>query len=129
MFNSFPLNHLQDDNLFIILCGDRNWTDFKTIDNFLAVLSKDIEIVHGDCNGADKIGGYLAHKRGLIVHPESADWTKFGIKAGPIRNKLMVKKYPIDYVVVFHNDLLHSKGTIDMIKVALENNIPVLINK
>jgi hypothetical protein len=115
--------------MFIIVCGDRNWTDFYLIDEFLSLLTKDVEIVHGDCKGVDKIAGYLAHKRGLIVHPESADWSKFGTKAGPIRNRLMVKKYPIDYIVAFHNDLSHSKGTIDMIKVALENNIPVLINK
>lgn len=107
----------------ILICGDREWNDFKTIDDFLATLSPDTEIIEGDCRGADKISGYLAIKRGMKVYKESANWNKYGNEAGPIRNKLMIDKYHPDLVVAFHNNIERSKGTKNMLKQAKEHGI------
>jgi len=109
----------------ILICGDRFWNNFKVMDSFLKNLPVGSKVVHGDCRGADKIGGWLANKYGFEVYSEPAEWFKYGKKAGPIRNRLMLNKYKINYVWAFHDDLEKSKGTKDMVEAALEKGIPV----
>jgi hypothetical protein len=111
--------------MIVIMCGDRNWNDFKIIDAVLSILPPNTEIVEGNCRGVDKISGYLARKRGMIVHVESADWNKYKKGAGPIRNQEMLNKYKIDLVIAFHNDIEKSKGTMDMITRATKTGILV----
>jgi hypothetical protein len=112
----------------ILICGDRNWTDFKEIDSFLDSIlleyrRQDITIVEGDCRGADKIAGFIAFGKGMKVRKEPADWKKYGKAAGPIRNQYMLDKYKPDMVVAFHNDYENSKGTKDMCERAKTANI------
>jgi hypothetical protein len=116
----------------IILCGDRNWNDFKEISSFLDYIlleyrPEDVTVVHGDCKGADKIGGWLAHSKGMNVIPCPADWDKYGLAAGPIRNQFMLDKYHPDLVVGFHNNYNKSKGTKDMLTRAKKANIYTLL--
>jgi len=113
----------------IIICGDRNWKNFKIIDNFLVTLTQDTIIVEGDCKGADKISGYLAKNRGMNVITVSAKWDKFGKMAGPLRNSVMIHCYEPDLVVAFHNDIEHSKGTKNMVNQAKLAGIKVKIIK
>lgn len=113
--------------MIILVCGDRNWNDFNTIDKFLSTLQKGTEIVEGDCRGADKICGYLARKRGFIVHAEPANWGIHGHKAGPIRNRMMLDKYHPKLVVAFHNNINKSKGTKSMLNFAQMYGIQILI--
>lgn len=110
-----------------IFCGDRLWINFKIIDDVISKLPKGSKIFHGDCRGADKISGFLAKKRGFEVTPEPADWDRYGNKAGPIRNRLMLKKYYPDTVIAFHNDLDSSEGTKDMVNAALEFGLTVKV--
>lgn len=102
--------------IIILICGDRNWNNFKVIEDFILTLPKDTIIVEGDCRGVDKISGYLAQKHGLEVIPVPAKWDVYGRAAGPIRNQEMLDKYKPTLVVAFHNDIEHSKGTKDMIE-------------
>lgn len=113
----------------ILICGDRNWTNFKLIEDFILTLPKDTVIIEGDCRGADKISGFLARKHGLEVIVVSAKWNKYGLKAGPIRNQEMIDDYKPDLVIAFHNDLEHSKGTKDMVQKAINFGIKVQIIK
>ena len=39
----------------ILICGSRDWRNFKIIENFLFTLEKDTVIIHGGCRGADTI--------------------------------------------------------------------------
>lgn len=114
----------------VLICGDREWTELYPIRRELLRLDKegDIElVVHGDCRGADRIGGVIATNLGIVVKSEPAKWTKHGKAAGPIRNRLMVKKYKPNIVLAFHKDLRKSKGTKDMVQVALEAGIEVRV--
>jgi hypothetical protein len=113
----------------VLICGDRNWKNFNTIDNFLATLPQDTIIIEGDCRGADKIAGYLAKKRGMNVITVSAKWDKFGKMAGPLRNSVMIHCYEPILVVAFHNDIEHSKGTKNMVNQAKLAGIEVKIIK
>jgi hypothetical protein len=115
--------------MIVLICGDRNWNNFKIIDKFLDTLPPDATILEGDCRGADKISGYLARQRGMEVITEPADWEADAKMAGPIRNQRMLDKYEVNLVVAFHNDISNSKGTKDMVLRARKANIEVKIIK
>jgi hypothetical protein len=115
--------------LIVLICGDRNWNNFKLIEAFIITLPKSTKIVEGDCRGADKISGYLARKHGLEVIPVPAKWELYGKAAGPIRNQEMIDKYKLDLVVAFHNHIESSKGTKDMIERAKKAGIEFRIIK
>lgn len=115
--------------MIVLICGDREWKDFKTIDDFLATLSIDTKVIEGDCRGVDKISGFLAKKHGMEVIPVRAKWEKFGNYAGPLRNSAMIHCYEPDLVVAFHNDIEHSKGTKNMLFQASKAGIPTKLIK
>jgi len=115
--------------LRILICGDRNWTNFKVIENYILTLPLGTIIIEGDCRGADKISGYLARQHGFNVVRVSAKWEKYGLAAGPIRNQEMLDTYKPNLVVAFHNHIEDSKGTKDMIERASRYGIETKIIK
>lgn len=110
----------------IIICGDRNWTDIRLINEFLDHLYPwDDTILHGMAKGADTIADNLGHEKHFTVKRFPAQWWKIGHAAGPIRNKKMIDQRP-DLVVAFHSCLEKSKGTKSMVNLAVANDIPVI---
>lgn len=109
----------------ILICGDRNWSNIKIIDEYIKTLPKDTVIIEGGCRGADAIAGFLAKKCGLKVEVYPANWTKYGKSAGPIRNREMLNKGKPDLVVAFHDDIDSSKGTKNMVWLAIEKGVEV----
>lgn len=111
----------------IIVCGDRNWTDYKLILRTLKGLEKGPHtIIDGKAPGADSLG----HKAALALKwPYKrfrAEWEKYGLAAGPIRNERMKKEGKPDLVLAFHDDLEHSKGTKHMVSIAEKANVKVM---
>ena len=113
----------------ILICGDRNWKDVETIENFVKSLPPKTVIIHGDCRGADSIADKAAKEHGLTVETFSAKWEKYGRAAGPIRNRRMIIEGKPDRVVAFHDDLSKSKGTANMIKQARKQRVPIEVMK
>ena len=109
----------------ILICGDRNWNDFKKVEEKLNEFNcaEDI-IITGGCRGADKIAEYLGKKKGFKVEVYPADWLKYGKGAGPIRNKQMLDLGP-DRVIAFHSNIDESRGTKNCITQAAKKEIPV----
>lgn len=99
----------------ILVCGSRYWTDKEFIRKVLAELPEGSTIIHGDCRGADRLAGEVAKELGLQVIAYPAQW-KLGAKAGPIRNKQMLVEEEPDFVLAFHDDLTHARGTRDMLR-------------
>jgi len=88
-------------------------------------------IVHGGCpTGADKIADEWAQASdyapmGYIAIEEfPANWDVYGIKAGTIRNKLMVS-YGADICVAFYKINARNWGTSSFAHLAAEAGIPV----
>ncbi len=103
-------------NLWVLVCGDRNWTDKGFIRQQLSKLPRGTTIVHGNCYGADKLAGEVAKELGLSVVAVPAKWASYGRAAGPIRNAQVLKDYPdISRVFAFHDSIEKSKGTKDML--------------
>jgi hypothetical protein len=89
----------------VVICGDRNWSNRGVIEREVNLLDKDVTVVHGDCRGADRIGGSVALERGFKVVAFPANWAEHGRAAGPIRNRKMLTEENPFLVLAFHDDI------------------------
>jgi hypothetical protein len=87
----------------VLICGDRNWTDKVTIQEWLLKLKDEgyDTVIEGEARGADIIARKEAEKLGFNVLKHPADWDKHGKAAGPIRNREMLDLNP-ELVLAFH---------------------------
>lgn len=116
----------------IIVAGSRNFQDegmlFSTLDKIISEIGDDnIEIVHGNCRGADLIGEKyaLANDLGVIAFP--AYWDKFGNRAGYLRNLEMAKYASEANGILVAFPIGESKGTRMMIKLAEQHGLKVYV--
>ncbi|MBO5231326.1 MAG: hypothetical protein J6B88_01765 [Clostridia bacterium] len=72
-----------------------------------------------------QLSSAYAHKNNYKIEKDSAEWKKYGKKAGPIRNRKMAEI--CDYVICFWD--FKSKGTRSMIEFAKEFGKPIRIKK
>lgn len=82
--------------------------------------------VSGDARGVDALGCRYAEKHGYEVKHFPAEWEVLGRKAGMVRNRKMCMYLPTkpNKAVVLYWDG-ESKGTLNMLNVAVEYCIPV----
>lgn len=104
----------------VLVTGDREWDDIKTVIDVLEQLPPDTILVHGACRGADNTCAAVAEALGFTVRPYPADWDRFRRGAGPIRNQQMLDcehrpDEPVDLCLAFHNNFSQSRGTRDMV--------------
>lgn len=111
----------------ILICGSRNWCDRDKILERFRTISPDSIIIHGGCSGVDSISGEIASLLGMNVICYPANWKEFGRSAGPRRNQQMLEESKPDLVIVFHEDLQNSKGTLDMVKRAKKCGVTIEI--
>lgn len=110
----------------VLICGSRDWTDAALIRRVVARLPEGAVVIHGAARGADHLAGLAALDRGLRVEPYPAEWDRYGVAAGPIRNQWMLDDGQPDYVVAFRLPG-KSTGTDDMIRRALAADVPVYV--
>ena len=113
----------------VIVCGDRNssYTFESKIRRELEALPKGSTVVHGGCKGIDVTCGKIAENLGLKVKVYPADWSKYGLAAGPIRNKKMLNETNPSIILAFHPNINESKGTKHMMKIAKEKGCKVIL--
>lgn len=113
----------------LLICGDRNWkykwAIERHIDSLLAA-GHELIIIEGEAKGADQIAANIAIEKGIQLFPFPANWEKYGKAAGVIRNQQMLEENP-DQVIGFHNDIMKSKGTKDMLLRAYKAKIPAFL--
>jgi len=113
----------------VLVCGDREWNNRPLMEFILSKipLDKFHTLMHGDCRGADKMAGEIATDMGfeVVAYPafKDVDWIKYGKACGPIRNRKMLEEGQPDLVIAFHNDLKNSKGTKDMVTIAMHEDL------
>lgn len=113
----------------VLVCGDRDWEDREMIYIVLSMLPNWSErstttIVHGAARGADRMASDVADDLRMANEPYPANWKKYGLSAGPIRNRKMLES-GIDLVLAFHDSIDHSKGTKHMVQLATKAGVPV----
>ena len=113
----------------VIVCGGRNWGDYP---NQRAQIYAALDTIHaatpitylwhGNAHGVDTVAGTWATLKGNIrVCPVAAEWSKYGDRAGPIRNKNMLGQ-GIELVIAFPG----GKGTTNMIAQAQHAGVKVV---
>jgi YspA, cpYpsA-related SLOG family len=108
----------------ILVCGSR---DFRNVSLVVAVVREfdpETIVVAGGARGPDIIAAKIAWERGLHVAEVRALWERYGKRAGPLRNRAMLRLKPT-HVVAFWDG--SSSGTRDMISLANAADIPVSI--
>lgn len=113
----------------IVVSGSRD----ATVDQHYTIIEEKLEeynteddnitLIHGNCRGVDKICASIATSLGWKVIAVSAEWSKFGVKAGPIRNRKMLVDYKPDVLIAF--PAKNSLGTVDMINQAKSLKVSV----
>ncbi len=104
----------------LVVAGCRDFNDYsllaQALDKYITSLidNKNIIIISGCAEGADKLGELYASENNLKVEKFPAEWEKYGKYAGPRRNEQMAKV--ADAVIVFWDG--KSRGTQSMIKYA-----------
>ena len=103
-----------------LVCGGRDFSDKKLLKRTLGDRMIGA-VVHGNAQGADRMAGEWAKKRGIPVIAVDANWGYYGRGAGPIRNGWMLELIKIDYVLAFPG----GNGTADMVAMARAAGLPV----
>jgi hypothetical protein len=111
--------------LKLLICGDRWWKDKELIKKYIEYFKPTV-LIEGEARGADTLARMVAEELGIPVEKYPADWNTHGKKAGPIRNRQMLKEGKPDMVIGFHDDLENSKGTKDMLKISTKAGISVM---
>ena len=112
----------------VIFCGDRYWKDADLIEEEMKRFPKDTTtIIEGEANGTDMLSRMVADKLGYKVIKVRADWKRYSLGVGPIRNVRMLDEFRANRVVAFHDDIKNSKGTAHCVREARKRRIPVRI--
>jgi len=110
----------------VLICGDRNWKNREAIFACVGAFPEGVPVIEGEQRGADKIAAEAGRFHDVTVLGFPAEWDRYGKAAGRIRNRQMLKEGKPTLVVFFHNNLRESKGTKDMVKIAVAAGVPVL---
>lgn len=117
----------------VIVAGSRYYNDkealYNMVDTVLKSIDGDVEIISGNCRGADKLGEQYAEEHGIPVKIFPAEWLKYGKRAGYIRNKQMAEYASEENGVLIAFPFGDSKGTNMMIKLGKEHGLKVFVVK
>ena len=117
--------------LTVIIAGAVDWNDVEAIRTELAQLPAGSCVIHGDCAGADALGGQIA--RGLGLRVEAMDKDPLdedsGTGTGWKRlNERMIARAP-DLVLIFHHDFANANGSRHLQELARTRNIKVKVRQ
>lgn len=101
----------------IVVAGCRYYNDYCEAEKYIDFCINNIKskytliFVSGGCCGADSLGERYASENGYAIEIYNAEWSKYGKKAGPVRNQKMAEIG--DYFICFWDG--KSKGTKNLI--------------
>lgn len=98
----------------ILVCGGRDYDDWKTLYAALDALEKPCALIEGGARGADRLAREWAAANRVPVLTFNAEWETYGRAAGPIRNQRMLMEGKPDIVIAFPG----GAGTANMIRQA-----------
>lgn len=109
-----------------IIAGSRSLTDYQLVEEAMERCGwVPTVVVSGRApRGIDRLGERWAQQRKIELIRMPADWEKFGLRAGPLRNIEMAK---IAMALVAVHDG-KSSGTAHMIAAARERNLRVYVH-
>jgi len=106
----------------IIVAGSRYFSNkewlYSVLDDYIKNIDDNVEIVSGHCRGADMLGEQYAKDHGIPLVLFPADWSKYGKRAGYIRNNQMAKYASEKNGVLIAFPIGEARGTKMMIRIA-----------
>jgi predicted Rossmann fold nucleotide-binding protein DprA/Smf involved in DNA uptake len=110
------------------IIGSRDFTDNTLFETSLQKLLTEHnfvikEIISGGAKGADTLAEKYSIKNNIPIRIFYPDWSLYGKKAGPIRNRQIVESS--DYILAFWDG--QSRGTKSSIDIANELGKPIHI--
>lgn len=112
----------------LIIAGGRDFSNYELlkyeVKKFIVEeikTRKNLEIISGTANGADKFGERFAEEFEIQVKKFPANWNRDGKAAGPIRNEEMAKYAAGQFCICFWDGT--SRGTKNMIENCRKYNI------
>ena len=82
-------------------------------------------VIEGAARGVDFMVGREATRRGCGWVSVPANWSRYGLGGGPLRNEWMLQLHP-DKVYGFHHDWAASKGTANCLTRAKSMGIKIV---
>jgi hypothetical protein len=118
----------------ILITGSREFDDYTTVCMELGGVMRHlmattrpfprIVVVHGAARGADTLADRAARAFGMETEPHPADWTRYGKRAGFIRNAEMVALGASRALAFYKTGAAH-RGTDHAVALAEKAGIPV----
>ena len=108
----------------VLVCGGRQYRDRHRLEDLLDAYRKAWTISHiisGGAPGADRLAEQWADDRQIPCLLYPAQWKRYGVSAGPIRNQQMLDEGRPDLVLAFPG----GKGTADMTRRAHNAGVTV----
>lgn len=108
----------------ILVCGGRHFNDYEFLVDCMNEVYQRIDIgaiISGRCRGADILGERWAIKNKIPIISFPANWKKYGVSAGQIRNQQMIDEGNPDLCIAFPG----NNGTADMIRRCRHHKITV----
>lgn len=110
----------------LLVCGGRDYNDFPRVDEemrrFIASHGEPSVVIHGAARGADRMAGAWAQASGIAQRAFPADWDRHPRRAGPIRNRQMLREGRPTHVLAFPG----GSGTADMVRIAERAGVTVV---
>lgn len=108
----------------LLVCGGRDFSDQAFVYESLDLVHARrpvVLLIHGGARGADTLAGEWAAALGVSVQVFPADWSRFGRRAGFLRNQQMLVEGHPDGVIAFPG----GAGTRMMVQLAQAAGVPV----
>jgi predicted Rossmann-fold nucleotide-binding protein len=110
----------------VVVTGGRTFNNRAVVNNLLDTVHQSFgpitTIISGHASGADGLAEQWARANNVPIKPYTAEWKRYGRRAGPIRNQRMLDEGRPHTVVAFPG----GKGTADMVRRALAAGLPVI---
>ena len=109
------------DGFRVLVCGGRDYDDRDRVFSELDTLQPIRMVIHGNARGADTLAQAWCLSRRVQAAACPAQWSKYGKRAGPMRNEAMLGHSP-DLVLAFPG----GRGTADMVSRARKAGVRVV---
>lgn len=110
----------------VIIAGSRSITDYETVKQAIKDSGFDISLlVCGTAKGVDTLGEDWAIENHIPIEYHPADWRRYGMAAGPIRNRWMAES--ADALIAIWDG--QSVGTASMIYLAQKRNLKIFVHQ
>ena len=108
----------------LAIIGSRSFSNKTLLESILEKYTDKVKmVVSGGAKGADSLGELWAINNNIPVKIFKPEWNKYGKKAGPIRNELIVKE--CDECIAFWDE--SSSGTKHSISICKKLNKKITI--